>query len=69
MIDARGYACPMPVVMVQKAVEGGGAPAAGSPAGQPLLGGECHPVCQQQRLCVESAAPDDEYTLVLTRKP
>ena len=23
MIDARGYACPMPVVMVQKAVKGG----------------------------------------------
>ena len=22
MIDARGYACPMPVVMVQKAVKG-----------------------------------------------
>lgn len=23
MIDARGYSCPMPVVMVQKAVKGG----------------------------------------------
>ncbi len=28
MIDARGYACPLPVVMVQKAVKDGGSPAA-----------------------------------------
>ena len=27
MIDARGYACPLPVVMVQKAVKDGGKPA------------------------------------------
>lgn len=27
MIDARGYACPLPVVMVQKAVKDSGKPA------------------------------------------
>ena len=44
-VDARGYSCPMPVVMVQKAVK------ADAPATlEVLLRGECHPVCREQRL-------------------
>ena len=33
MIDARGYSCPMPVVMVQKAVKAD-APAAAAPVAE-----------------------------------
>ena len=69
MIDARGYACPMPVVMVQKAVKDG--------APQQLEVLLDNP-CSVENVTLFAGnngyeveirpADDDEYTLVLTRK-
>ena len=69
MIDARGYACPMPVVMVQKAVKNG------TPQQlEVLLDNPCS-VENVTRFAGNNGysaevrpANDDEYTLVLTRK-
>ena len=69
MIDARGYACPMPVVMVQKAVKNG------TPQQlEVLLDNPCSVENVTRLLCNNGysvevrPANDDEYTLVLTRK-
>ena len=69
MIDARGYACPMPVVMVQKAVKNG------TPQQlEVLLDNPCS-VENVTRFAGNNGysvevrpANDDGYTLVLTRK-
>lgn len=69
MIDARGYACPMPVVMVQKAVKDD------TPQElEVLLDNPCS-VENVTRFAGNNGydvevrpADDDEYTLVLTRK-
>lgn len=69
MIDARGYACPMPVVMVQKAVKDGTPQQV-----EVLLDNPCS-VENVTRFAGNNGyevevrpADDDEYTLVLTRK-
>lgn len=49
-VDARGYSCPMPVVMVQKAVKADAPRHPGGAGGQPVLCGECHPLRRKQRL-------------------
>ena len=69
MIDARGYACPMPVVMVQKAVKNG------TPQQlEVLLDNPCS-VENVTRFAGNNGysvevrpAHDNEYTLVLARK-
>ena len=69
MIDARGYACPMPVVMVQKAVKDGAPQQL-----EVLLDNPCS-VENVTRFAGNNGyavkvhpADDDEYKLVLTRK-
>lgn len=69
MIDARGYACPMPVVMMQKAVKDGTPQQV-----EVLLDNPCS-VENVTRFAGNNGyevevrpADDDEYTLVLTRK-
>ena len=69
MIDARGYSCPMPVVMVQKAVKDGAPQEL-----EVLLDNPCS-VENVTRFAGNNgydvevrSADDDEYTLVLTRK-
>ena len=62
MIDARGYACPMPVVMVQKAVKDG-APA----ALEVLVDNQCAVenitrYAGSQGYRVDVQAQDDEFT-------
>ena len=69
MIDARGLSCPMPVVMVQKAVQ------ADSPATlEVLLDNPCS-VENVTRFAANSGytvevppADEDEYRLVLTKQ-
>ena len=69
MIDARGYACPMPVVMVQKAVQ------SDAPATlEVLLDNPCS-VENVTRFATNSGyqvkvhpADEDEYRLVLTKQ-
>ena len=68
MIDARGYACPMPVVMVQKAVQ------AGAPSHlDVLLDNRCAVenvtrYARNQGYQVEvREQEDDEFTLKLTK--
>lgn len=69
MIDARGLSCPMPVVMVQKAVQ------ADSPATlEVLLDNRCS-VENVTRFAANSGytvavapADDDEYRLTLTKQ-
>ena len=69
MIDARGLSCPMPVVLVQKAVQ------KDAPATlEVLLDNPCS-VENVTRFAGNNGydvevrpADDDEYTLVLTRK-
>lgn len=70
MIDARGYACPLPVVMVQKAVAKDG------PAQlEVLLDNPCSVenvtrFAANHGYVVESRpAEDGEYVLLLTKKP
>ena len=69
MIDARGYACPMPVVMVQKAVKDGVPQRL-----EVLLDNPCS-VENVTRFAGNNGydvevhpKADDEYTLVLNRK-
>lgn len=69
MIDARGYACPMPVVMVQNAVKDGAPQEL-----EVLLDNPCS-VENVTRFAGNHGyevevrpTDDDEYTLVLTRK-
>lgn len=69
MIDARGLSCPMPVVMVQKAVQ------ADSPATlEVLLDNPCSVenvtrFSSNSGYAVEvSPADEDEYRLVLTKQ-
>lgn len=69
MIDARGYACPMPVVMVQKEVKDRAPQQL-----EVLLDNPCS-VENVTRFAGNNGyevevrpADDDEYTLVLTRK-
>lgn len=67
MIDARGYACPMPVVMVQNAVKDG-APA----ALEVLVDNRCAVenitrYAGSQGYRVEVQGQDDEYTLRLNK--
>ena len=69
MIDARGYACPMPVVMVQKAMKDGAPQEL-----EVLLDNPCS-VENVTRFAGNNGyevevrpTDDDEYTLVLTRK-
>lgn len=69
MIDARGYACPMPVVMVQKAVKQGAPEAL-----EVLVDNQCA-VENVSRFAGNSGyavevrpAEDDEFNLLLTKK-
>ena len=69
MVDARGLLCPMPVVMVQKAVKDGTPQQV-----EVLLDNPCS-VENVTRFAGNNGyevevrpADDDEYTLVLTRK-
>lgn len=70
MIDARGYACPMPVVMVQKAVKEGEPQQLEVLLDNPCSVENVTRFASNIGYAVEvRPAPDDEYTLVLTRKP
>lgn len=67
MVDARGYACPMPVVMVQKEVK----------TNQPetlevLVDNRCAlenvtRFANNQGYCVTSSQEDEDFRLVLTK--
>lgn len=69
MIDARGYACPMPVIMVQKAVKDGLPDTL-----EVLLDNQCavenvSRFANNQGYTVEIRdAEDDEFSLLLTKK-
>lgn len=69
MIDARGYACPMPMVMTRKELE------KSHPATLEVLVDSQSAVENVSRLAGNSGyavevrpADDDEFTLVLTKK-
>lgn len=68
MIDARGYACPMPVVMVQKSVK------ANAPASLTVMVDDRCAVenitryANNQGYTVAIAEQDDEFTITLTKK-
>lgn len=69
MIDARGYACPMPVVMVQKAVKDGAPQELEVLLDNPCSVENVTRFAGNNGYDVEArSADDDEYTLVLTRK-
>ena len=68
MIDARGYACPMPVVMVQKAVKQGTPEAL-----EVLVDNQCavenvSRFAGNSGYTVEVRPIDDEFNLLLTKK-
>lgn len=69
MIDARGYACPMPVVMVQKAVKSGQPQELEVLVDNPCAVENVSRFASNQGYAVEVRdAEDDEYKLLLTKK-
>ena len=67
MVDARGYSCPMPVVMVQKAVKNG------NPATlEVLVDNQCSVenvtrYANNQGYRVETSMDGEDFRLVLTK--
>ena len=67
MVDARGYSCPMPVVMVQKAVKNG------NPATlEVLVDNQCSVenvtrYANNQGYHVETSMDGEDFRLVLTK--
>ena len=57
-VDARGFSCPMPVVMVQKAVK------SGSPAAlEVLVDNQCSAENSGYKVSVQADGPDFRLTL------
>lgn len=68
MVDARGYSCPMPVIMVQKAVKDGNPDKL-----EVLVDNQCSlenvtRYAGNQGYQVESRREGEDFRLVLTRK-
>lgn len=67
MVDARGYSCPMPVIMVQKAVKNGAPDTL-----EVLVDNQCSVenvtrFAHNQGYQVQSSQQGEDYKLVLTK--
>jgi len=67
MVDARGYSCPMPVVMVQKAVKNGNPDRL-----EVLVDNQCSVenvtrYANNQGYQVETSADGEDFRLILTK--
>ena len=67
MIDARGLSCPMPVVMVQKAVKAGGPAELSVMVDNRCAVENVTRFAQSQGYSIDVSAHDDEFELTLKK--